>query len=283
MFLANYLIGLREGLEAALVVSILVAYLVKSGRRESLRWVWVGVGAAVALAFGVAAVLQITSNELPDRAEEAFAGTMSVLAVCFVTWMVFWMRRAARSIKGELEGGLDKALGLGIGAIIGVAFLAVAREGLETAVFVWSSVSNATNATVGFVGAIAGLLTAALLGYLLYRGAVRINLASFFKVTGVLLIIVAAGVLAYGVHDLQEAGFLPGEDSIAYDVSHVIDPSGVVGTVLRGVLNFSPNPSWLQVVVWLGYLVPTLYLFLRPASRATAPGSRSQQAPVAEA
>jgi high-affinity iron transporter len=282
MFLANYLIGLREGLEAALVVSILVAYLVKSGHRASLRWVWVGVGAAVLLSASVATVLQITSNELPDRAEEVFAGLTSVLAVCFVTWMVFWMRRAARSIKGELEGGLDKALGLGVGAIIGVSFLAVAREGLETAVFVWSSVSNATSATVGFVGAITGLTTAAVLGYLLYRGAVRINLGSFFKVTGALLIVVAAGVLAYGVHDLQEAGVLPGEDNIAYDVSQVIDPSGVVGTILRGVFNFSPNPSWLQVVVWFGYLVPTMYLFLRPAS-AARPRAVSRQEPVAPA
>jgi high-affinity iron transporter len=281
MFLANYLIGLREGLEAALVVSILVAYLVKTGHRESLRWVWVGVGSAIALALVVETVLQVTSNQLSFRAQEAFGGLMSILAVCFVTWMVFWMRRAARSIKGELEGGLEKALGLGVGAIIAVSFIAVAREGLETAVFVWSSVYNTSNATVGFTGAVAGLVTAALLGYLIYRGAVRINLGSFFKVTGTLLIIVAAGVLAYGFHDLQEAGLLPGEDSIAFDVSHVIAPSGLVGTVLKGVFNFQPNPTWLQVVVWVGYLVPTLYLFLRPTSAAPTRPRAARQEPVA--
>jgi high-affinity iron transporter len=272
MFLANYLIGLREGLEAALVVSILVAYLVKTGHRDSLRYVWTGVGVALALSVGVEVVLQATSNQLSFRAQELFGGIMSILAVVFVTWMVFWMRRTARSIKGELEGGLDRAIALGAGAIVALSFVAVAREGLETAVFVWSSVYNTSNAAVGFSGAIAGLLTSVVLGYLIYRGAVRINLAKFFKVTGVLLIFVAAGVLAYGFHDLQEAGVLPGLTNTAFDISHVIAPAGVLGTLLKGIFNFQPDPTWLQVIVWVGYLVPTLVLFLRPAKApATAP------------
>ncbi|MFZ0322509.1 MAG: iron uptake transporter permease EfeU [Actinomycetes bacterium] len=277
MFLANYLIGLREGLEAALVVSILVAYLVRTGHRERLRWVWAGVGIAVTLSVAVSAALQVTSNQLSFTAQEMFGGVMSIIAVVFVTWMVFWMRKAARSIKGELEGAVDKALAMGAGAVVGVSFLAVAREGLETAVFVWSSVSNSTNAVVGFTGAVLGLTTSVVLGYLIYRGALRINLAKFFKITGVLLIIVAAGVLAYGVHDLQEAGFLPGLSNQAFDVSTVIVPASVLGTLLKGIFNFQPDPTVLQVVVWVTYLVPVLVLFLRSPKSPSVPAEKKDQ------
>jgi high-affinity iron transporter len=281
MFLANYLIGLREGLEAALVVSILVAYLVKTGNQQLLRWVWTGVGIAVTLSVGVSVVLQVTSNELSFTAQEVFGGAMSIIAVVFVTWMVFWMRRASRSIKGELEGAVDKALAMGAGAVVTVAFLAVAREGLETAVFVWSSVSNSTSPAVGFSGAVLGLTTSVVLGYLIYRGALRINLAVFFKVTGALLIIVAAGVLAYGVHDLQEAGVLPGLDNLAFDVSSVIAPTTVLGTLLKGIFNFQPDPTVLQVLVWFAYAVPVLVLFLRaPRSARPAATSTNQSASV---
>lgn len=279
MFLANYLIGVREGLEAALVVSILVAYLVKTGNRAALQWVWVGVGAAVGLSVGVEVALQLTSNQLSFRAQEAFGGAISILAVGFVTWMVFWMRRAARSLKGELEHGLDRAIGLGAAAIVGMAFIAVAREGLETAVFVWSSVYNTNNAAVGATGAALGLLTSVLLGYLIYRGAVRINLSTFFRVTGVLLIVVAAGVLAYGMYDLQEAGMLPGLDARAFDISAVIAPTGVLGTLLKGIFNFQPDPTWVQLLVWVAYLVPVLVLFLRPSGpRPAATTARPTEA-----
>ncbi len=282
MFLANYLIGLREGLEAALVVSILVAYLVKTGNQQLLRWVWTGVGTAVGLSVAVSVALQVTSNELSFTAQEVFGGVMSIIAVVFVTWMVFWMRKASRSIKGELEGAVDKALAMGAGAVATVAFLAVAREGLETAVFVWSSVSNSTSPTVGFSGAVLGLATSVVLGYLIYRGALRINLAVFFKVTGALLIVVAAGVLAYGVHDLQEAGVLPGLNNLAFDVSSVIAPTTVLGTLLKGIFNFQPDPTVLQVLVWVAYVVPVLALFLRaPRSARPAPARANQSTSVA--
>jgi len=202
---------------------------------------------------------------------------MSIIAVVFVTWMVFWMRKAARSIKGELEGAVDKALAMGAGAVTTVAFLAVAREGLETAVFVWSSVSNSSNAAVGFTGAILGLFTSVLLGYLIYRGALRINLAMFFKVTGALLIVVAAGVLAYGVHDLQEAGVLPGLNNQAFDVSSVIAPTGLIGTLLKGIFNFQPDPTVLQVVVWVAYVVPVLVIFLRSPKSPSVPAQQKVQ------
>lgn len=266
--LANFLIGLREGLEASLVVGILVAYLVRTGRRSQLTSIWAGVGVAVGLSLAVGAALTFTSASLSFRASEAFGGGMSILAVGFVTWMIFWMRRAARSMKSELHDRLDRALAMGTGALVLTAFVAVAREGLETAVFVWSAVESANSGLKPLVGVVLGLGLAAALGFLLYRRALRINLGRFFTWTGAGLIVVAAGVLAYGMHDLQEAGLLPGEDATAFDVSGTIDPSGVLGTLLKGVFNFRPAPTWLEVAVWLAYLVPVMYLFLRPQRRA---------------
>lgn len=264
---ANFLIGLREGLEASLVVSILVAYLVRTGRRDRLPLVWAGVAAAVGLSIGFAALLTYTEATVlrSDGSKEVFAGVLSVVAVGFVTWMIFWMRRASRGIGKELQGRLDAAVAMGSLAVVLMAFLAVAREGLETALFMFTAV-QAAGSTVGpLIGFALGIGTSVALGWLLYRKAVTINLAMFFKVTGVLLIFVAAGVLAYGVHDLQEGGVLPGADSLAFDVTAQVPPGSWYGTLLRGIFNFSPQTTWLQLVVWVGYLVPVLYLFLRPA------------------
>ncbi|MFE0102209.1 iron uptake transporter permease EfeU [Streptomyces sp. NPDC059009] len=265
----NYLIGLREGLEASLVVCILIAYLVKTGRRDALRPIWIGIGVAVALALGFGCALTFGSQELTFQAQEALGGSLSILAVGLVTWMVFWMRRTARHLKAELHGKLDAALQMGTGALVATAFLAVGREGLETALFVWASVRASNDGTHGpLIGVILGLLTAIALGWLFYRGAVRINLAKFFTWTGGLLVVVAAGVLAYGVHDLQEAEFLGGLQNKAFDISGAIPPDSWYGTLLKGVLNFQPDPTVVQVVVWLLYLVPTLALFLAPSFRS---------------
>lgn len=267
---ANYLIGLREGLEAALVVSILVAYLVKSGRRDRLAPVWTGVLVAVALSLCFGALLTFTSSRLTFQAQEAFGGILSIIAVGFVTWMVFWMRRTARSLSKELRGRMDTALAMGSGALVLTAFIAVGREGLETSLFIWSAVQATGQSTEPVLGAALGLLTAVIIGYLFYRGAARINLATFFKWTGAFLIVVAAGVLAYGVHDLQEADILPGLNSLAFDVSNAIPPSSWYGTLLKGTLNFSPATTWLQAIAWTAYIIPVFVLFLRP-SRSSSP------------
>ncbi|MFF7788835.1 iron uptake transporter permease EfeU [Streptomyces sp. NPDC007991] len=262
---SNYLIGLREGLEASLVVCILIAYLVKTDRRDALRPIWIGIGVAVALALGFGCALEFGSQELTFEAQEALGGSLSILAVALVTWMVFWMRRTARHLKSELHGKLDAALAMGTGALVATAFLAVGREGLETALFVWASVHAASDGSPRpLLGVALGLLTAVLLGWLFYRGALRINLARFFTWTGGMLVVVAAGVLAYGFHDLQEARFLPGEKSLAFDISDTVDPSSWYGTLLKGIFNFQPDPTVLQVTVWLLYLIPTLALFLAP-------------------
>lgn len=283
--LANFLIGLREGLEAALVVSILVAYLVKSERRELLPRIWAGVGLAVAVALAFGAVLTFGPRGLTFKAQEAIGGTLSLVAVVFVTWMIFWMSTAARGLGAELRGQVDKAADGGRWSLALVAMLAVGREGLETALFLWAATQAGTRESVGSVtptwepllGALLGILVAVVLGYLIYRGAVRLNLSVFFTWTGAFLIVVAGGVLAYGVHDLQEAGILPGLHDLAFDVSAAIPPSSWYGTLLKGVFNFSPATTKLEALVWVLYVVPVGALFLlrtrlsRP--RTTTPAS----------
>ncbi|MGV9879983.1 iron uptake transporter permease EfeU [Streptomyces sp. NPDC003006] len=267
----NYLIGLREGLEASLVVCILIAYLVKTERRDALAPLWIGIGVAVALALGFGCALTFGSQELTFQAQEALGGSLSIVAVGLVTWMVFWMRRTARHLKAELHGKLDAALQMGTAALVATAFLAVGREGLETALFVWASVRASNDGSHGpLAGVVLGLLTAVALGWLFYKGAVRINLARFFTWTGAMLVVVAAGVLAYGVHDLQEAEFVGGLRDKAFDISATIPPDSWYGTLLKGVFNFQPDPTVVQVVVWLLYLVPTLVFFFAPARSAKA-------------
>lgn len=271
--LATYLIGLREGLEAALIVSILVAYLVKTDRREALPFVWAGVAAAVAMSIGVAGILKLTSSALSETAEELFAGIMSFIAVALVTWMIFWMKRTSRTIASDLHSNLDRAFAMGVGAVAAMAFVSVAREGLETAVFFFSLTGSTGAGFAQVLGLVLGLTTSAAIGWLLYKGAIRIDLSTFFRYTGLLLILVAAGVLAYGVHELQEVGVLPGEDNLAFDVSATIPPDSWYGSVLRGVLGFRPAMSVLEVAVWAGYVGITTWLFLRPSRPTSVPAA----------
>jgi high-affinity iron transporter len=277
--LATYLIGLREGLEAALIVSILVAYLVKTDRREALPFVWAGVAAAVVMSIGVAGILKLTSSALSETAEELFAGIMSFIAVALVTWMIFWMKRTSRTIASDLRSSLDRAFAMGVGAVAAMAFASVAREGLETAVFFFSLTGSTGAGFAQVLGLVLGLATSAAVGWLLYRGAIRIDLARFFRYTGLLLILVAAGVLAYGVHELQEVGVLPGEDNLAFDVSATIPPDSWYGSVLRGILGFRPAMSVLEVAVWAAYVGIITWLFLRPSRPRSVPAP-AQEASV---
>ncbi len=266
----NFLIGLREGLEASLVVSILIAYLVKTDRRHLVSRIWLGVAAAVVLSLALGATLTFGTRTLTFQAQEAIGGLLSIVAVGLVTWMIFWMAGNARHLKGDLHAKVDDAVGRGGWALALVAFLAVAREGLETALFLWSAVRASGGGASPLLGAAMGIATAVVLGWLIYRGALRLNLATFFTWTGAALVVVAGGVLAYGVHDLQEAGILPGLNNLAFDVSATIPPSSWYGTLLKGTLNFSPATTWLQLVAWLGYVLPVMWLFLRKV-RPTRP------------
>jgi high-affinity iron transporter len=267
--LPNYLIGLREGLEATLIVSILIAYLVKTGNQGRLRFVWSGVVAALALSLAFGALLTFTSSTMSFEAKERFGGLMSMVAVGFVTWMIFWMRRTARFLKTELQDKLQAALTMGALALVVTAFLAVAREGLETSLFLWAAAQSTGSGAAPLIGASLGIVTAVVLGWLLYRRAISINLAKFFTWTGAGLIIVAGGVLAYGVHDLQESRDLPGLNSLAFDVSNAIPPDSWYGTLLKGIFNFSPATTWLEATAWLLYVVPVMFLFFRPAKAST--------------
>lgn len=265
--LANYLIGLREGLEASLVVVILIAYLVRSDRRHLLPRIWLGITIAVGISLAFGALLTWGPRRLTFEAQEAIGGTLSIIAVGFVTWMVFWMARHARGLSGELHGKIDVAAEAGRASLAIVAALAVGREGLETALFIWAaaqaSAGDSGSTTQPLIGALLGILTAVAMGFAFYKGVLRINLGKFFAWTGGILIVVAAGVLAYGFHDLQEAGILPGLNSLAFDVSKQVPPSSWLGTILKGTVNFSPATTWLEAVAWVAYVVPTMTLFLR--------------------
>ena len=265
--LANFLIGLREGLEAGLVVGILIAYLVKIGRRDVLPRIWLGVGLAVALSLGLGCLLTFGTYGLSFAAQELIGGLLSIVAAGFVTWMIFWMLRTARGLSRELRSEVDSHLtGAGWGLVL-VAFLAVGREGLETALFIWAAVQASGSTTLPLIGASLGIAVSVVLAYLIYRGVLTINLSKFFTYTGVFLIVVAGGVLAYGVHDLQEAGFLPGLNTLAFDVSAAVPPDSWYGTLLKGVFNFSPATTVFEAVAWADYVVPVMYFFLRSVRR----------------
>ena len=284
--LANYLIGLREGLEAALIVTILIAYVVKINRRDVLPRIWIGVGLAVLLALGIGAALTYGTYGLSFTAQETIGGVLSIVATGLVTWMVFWMLRTARDLKGHLQGSIDKHLvGTGLGLVL-VAFLAVGREGIETALFIWAAVQATGATTMPLLGAALGIVTAIGLGWLIYAGMLKINLSKFFTYTGAILIVVAAGVLSYGVHDLQEAGILPGLHALAFNVSAAVPPDSWYGTLLKGTLNFSPATTWLEMFAWLAYAVPTLTLFItksRHGRTSATPVHTAPQVPASVA
>jgi len=274
MFVSNALIGLREGLEAALVVVILLAFLKKTNRTWGIPYVWVGVGTAVALSVALGAVLTYGTRQLTFETQELVGGIASIIAVFFVTAMVFWMKSAARGLSGELKGRLDRALDLGPLAVALVGFLGVGREGLETAIFFYATAQAAgAGNNVPLLGWLVGFAGAIALGVLIYRGALRIDLARFFKYTGVALIFVAAGILSYGIHDLQEAAFLPGLTNLAFDVSGVVDPGSWYATLLKGTLNFTPATTVLQAVAWVLYVSIVLFFFLRPSRPSAAAAS----------
>ncbi|MER7916105.1 MULTISPECIES: iron uptake transporter permease EfeU [unclassified Streptomyces] len=275
----SFLIGLREGLEAGLIVSILVATLVRAEARSRLPQVWTGVLAAIAVAMSFGAVLTFTAASMPQTAQEAFGGVLSVIAVAFVTAMVFWMRRSARNLSSELKQKVTGALAMGSGMLILTSFLAVGREGLETALFLWTTAQAAGESAGPLTGAAIGLVLAAGLCWGLYRRVLKINLTKFFTATGVVLIVIAAGVLGYGLRDLQEGGVLPGKTAYAVDLAGSIDAGSWYSTLVQGVFNLMPTMTWLQVTAYVAYLAVVMTLFVRGV-RGTTPKARPEPAPV---
>ncbi|WP_051232574.1 iron uptake transporter permease EfeU [Acidipropionibacterium thoenii] len=274
MFVANLLIALREGFEASLVVGIIYAYLVKSGRRDLIGKLWLGVGLAALIPLGIGAILTWGPKTLTFQAQEILGGGLSLVAVAMVTWMVFWMGENSRKLKGDLESDLSRSLsshrsGWGV---VWIAILAVGREGVETALFIWATVKSSvqTNSVATTAGVVTGLAAAVLLGWLVYRGALRINMRAFFAATGAFLILVAAGIVSYGIGDLQEAGVLPGIMTHAWDYSTWLPStsSPIYWLYVVAVAMFQVNlaPTVLQVIAWWVYLVPVMTLFILQVS-----------------
>ncbi|MDR2281533.1 MAG: FTR1 family protein [Gordonia sp. (in: high G+C Gram-positive bacteria)] len=278
------LIGVREGLEAGIVVMILVAFAVKSDRRDALKWIWLGVAGALALMIGTFLIIQFGTSTMSSLAAELIAGLASLVAVVIVTFMVLWMRKASASISGELKSGLENAMGAGGAAVTGLAFLAVGREGFETALLMVGYAESGDSGPWPLIGLLLGVLVAVGLTFLLYRGAIRIDFNRFFFYTGLFLIVVAAGIASYGVHALQVYGWLPGLHNTAFDITSVYDQSSWYGEVLQGIFNFRPEPSWLQVIVWVGYIVIVGTAFVlrgrtpAPAKTAAPPSSAPSEA-----
>jgi high-affinity iron transporter len=266
------LIGLREGLEAALVVSILITYLVRTGRNKSIKFVWAGVFSAVALSLAFGALLTYTSLSLHfnEEAEETFAGTMSVIAVALVTWMIVWMRNAGKKMNAELEGKLETAVIGGALTVAVMAFASVAREGIETTLFFFSAV-QAAGSTVGpVIGFTLGILASSAVGFLIYRRAIKINMRRFFSVTSYFLILVAAGVLSYGISDLAEAGVIPVNLGTAFDLSATISEDSWFGALAKGIFNFNAETSWLSAITWLAYVGFAVWLYNRKPKGTSA-------------
>ncbi len=269
-FVAPFLIMLREGIEAALIVGIIASYLKQTGRRHAMPWVWMGVALAILLCAGVAALIQIGGHEYPQKQQELLEGVVALIAVVILTSMVFWMKKAARSIKGELQRSIDRAMEKGdrwTWALVGMAFLAVAREGLESLFFLLAIVQQDPT-RVALIGAAVGLLLAVALGVGLYYGSVRMNLQRFFRITGVFIIFVAAGLLAGALAKLHEAGVWNHLQSIAFDWTSILPVYSLSGSVLAAVFGYTDHPTIGEVMAYLLYLVPVLWLYFRADRQA---------------
>jgi high-affinity iron transporter len=277
--------GLREGVEAALIIAIICAYLAKTGNKDRFPLVFLGAGTAIGLSAILGIILFVTVGGLQEPYEQIFEAITLVAAASVVTWMLFWMRRQARSVKGELQAAVDKAMDTGsVTALAILAFIAVIREGLETSLFLVGQANSADEGAIWvLVGAIVGLLIAAVLGVGFYHGSRRINLATFFRWTGVALIFIAAGLLSSAVHELIEIGVITFGTQPAFDLSavlpHEAESGNILGQFLRAIFGYSATPEVTTFVVWLTYVVVVLYLFLRPMKPvATAPAAGSAAA-----
>ena len=273
--LPTFVIGLREGLEASLIVGIIATFLIQQGRRDVMRWMWVGVGSAVVLCSGVAVALRITEENLPQRQQEGLETVVGLAAVAMVTWMIVWMRKHARGLKHDLEGKAAAALvGGSVGTLVFMAFLAVLREGLETAVFLLAAFQGSTDPAAAGIGASLGVVVAVLIGYGIYKGGVRINLDRFFRFTGFVLVLVAAGLVATAAHTAHEAGWLNSGQHEVLNLTGFVGPGSVRSALLTGMLGVQVRPVVVEVLGWLVYAVPMSLFVLWPKPRP-ARGSRS--------
>jgi high-affinity iron transporter len=284
--LTTFVIALREGLEASLIVGIIAAFLRRQGRPDALRAMWAGVALAVVLCLAVAVVLRVVDDQLPHREQEGLETIVALVAVAMVTYMVVWMTEHARDLRGQLQQGAAGALARGsMWALVAMAFFAVLREGFETSVFLLAAFNDATDPTSAGFGVVLGLASALALGFGIYRGGVRLNLSRFFRATGVVLVLVAAGLVASALHTGAEAGWVTGGQAQALDLSAVVRPGTVWESLITGILGIPARPAVIEVVGWLLYATPMLLILLapeavRPRMRAAVAGAAVVAAPV---
>jgi high-affinity iron transporter len=270
--LATLVIGLREGLEASLIVGIIASFLARNGRRDALRATWLGVAAATALCVAIGVALVQLSKDLPQQAQEGLETVIGAAAVIMVTFMIVWMARHARSMKKELEGAAASALARGSArALVAMAFLAVLREGFETSVFLVSVINSSTNRTSGTIGVVLGLAIAIVIGYGIYRGGVKLNLARFFKLTGLVLVLVAAGLTMTVFHTAHEAGWVNFGQTRLLDLTWLVTPGSVQASLLTGVLGLQAHPTLVEVTAWVLYAVPMIAFVAWPRGKRPTP------------
>jgi len=276
---SGLLIGLREGVEAALIVAIVLAYLVRTGNARHASRIWIGTAAAVTLSAVIAISIFATVGAFEEPYEQLFEGTTMLLAAAVVTWMLFWMRRQSAGLKGELQASVDRALGAG-GAwgLAILAFTAVIREGVETALFLAGQATSASaSASSVAIGAVAGLGGAVLIGWGFYRGSRAVDLRKFFRWTGIALVFIAAGLLSHAIHEYIEVAEIAGVTLIwtqpAFDISGLLADDAGVGQFLRAIFGYSASPEVMTLGVHLAYLVGVLWLYLRPL-RPASPAPR---------
>jgi high-affinity iron transporter len=267
-------------MEAALIVGIVAAFLGQQGRRDALRQVWVGVAIAVTICVGIGVLLQLISQDLPQQQQEGLETVVGAIAVVMVTYMILWMRRHARDLKGDLEDQAGSALAKGSAkALVLMAFLAVLREGFETVVFLLATFHASGNATASWLGAVLGILLAVVLGCGIYKGGIHINLGRFFRVTGIVLVVIAAGLVMTAVHTANEAGWLNFGQTQAFDLSWLVRPGTPLESFVTGVLGIQPYPVGIEVIAWLAYLVPMLVVLSWPTTRKPPPAPTRSSTP----
>lgn len=267
--LSSLLITLREGLEAALIVGIILAYLAKTNERRGFKPVWLGTGLAVLVSLIAGGVIYAVAGEFSGRAEEIFEGTAMLLAVGVLTWMIFWMRKQAVNIKGELQAQIQSALTAGSSfTLASIAFIAVVREGIETALFLFAATRTAESALSSTLGGILGLGIAVAIGYSIYKGSAKLNLKTFFNITGLALVVFAAGLAAHGIHEYNEAGFIPNIVEHVYDINSIVQEKETFGRFLTALFGYNGNPSLTEIIGYLAYLGLALFAYFRPARKA---------------
>ncbi len=272
--LSSLLITLREGLEAALIVGIILAYLAKTRRTDLSRYAWLGVGLAVLASLAAGAAIYLSAGELTGRAEQVFEGSAMFLAAGVLTWMIYWMRRQATNVRASLQSQVDSKLAAG--SWLGLAtlsFVAVAREGIETVLFLFAASRTAESPLSATIGGLLGLAIAIGIGYLLYRGSARLNLKAFFNVTSVILIVFAAGMLSHAVHEFNEAGIVPAVIEHVWDTGPILSDSSGPGRFLASILGYNSDPALTEVTAYVVYLIAALVGYFRPHVRAEAAGA----------